>query len=102
MTIHEKIEKAKKKWKLSNSEAIYETSDKAVYSALSPEYKDVILKISQNTSNLYHEYNVLQQFPEKYCCKVYEYDEKAPMFLEERIQPGTKQHIYSVAMKKVC
>lgn len=69
MTIHEKIEIAKKKWKLSN---------------------------------LYHEYNVLQQFPEKYCCKVYEYDKKAPMFLEERIQPGTKQHIYSVAMKKVC
>ncbi len=88
--LQEKTEAAKDKWELAELAVIYENPEKAVYTAYSKLYQDVIIKMSTNGISLYHEYCVIQEFPAKYCCKAYAYDKEIQAFLEERIMPGTE------------
>lgn len=91
--IKEKLSYAIQCWNLSNIEIIYENADKAVYSASSPEFGAVILKLNQNTAQLKEEYDMLCVMngsgPNQYCCRLFAYDEEKGILLEERLLPGT-------------
>lgn len=91
--IKEKLSYAIQRWNLSNIEPIYENADKAVYSAVSPGFGAVILKLNQNTAQLKEEYDMLCVMngsgPNEYCCKLFAYDEEKGILLEERLLPGT-------------
>lgn len=93
ITIAEKLVFAKAHWNLRNIEIIYENADKAVYSAVSSKFGDVILKVNQNTLQLKEEYDTLCVMngseTNKYCCRSFRYDEEKGILLEERLLPGT-------------
>ena len=55
ITIAEKLVFAKAHWNLRNIEIIYENADKAVYSAVSSKFGDVILKVNQNTKDILYQ-----------------------------------------------
>ncbi len=90
MTIEANKQPAIAKWSLTDIETIYENQGRAVYSATSEIYGQVILKINIHDNYLYQEYETLKEFQGNYSCKVYDYDEAEHMLLEERILPGTK------------
>ena len=88
--IEDKLLLATKKWKLTDLNAIYKQSNRAVFSAKSACYGDVILKLNSVTKELSSEYGMLERMKGVCCCKVYEYDSENGMFLEEKILPGMK------------
>lgn len=75
-------------YQLTELIAIYEKSDRAVYSAQSGIYGPVILKVSK-CIQIKEEYDMLRQLKGNGCCKVYAYDEQNGILLEERLMPGT-------------
>lgn len=85
----EKLYLAIKQWNLTEPEAIYENTSKAVYSAYSAKFGPVILKINQDILGLYEEYAMLHKLNGTGCCRVFAYDEKNGILLEERLIPGT-------------
>ncbi len=99
--LHQKANAAKDKWELSKIAVIYENPEKAVCTAYSKLYQDVILKLCTNGISLYHEYCVIQEFPAKYCCRAYAFDKEIQAFLEERIIPGTELCEISVVDKRL-
>lgn len=87
--MREKLYLATEKWNLTEVETIYENRNRAVYSAISAEYGPVILKLNHDTLQLREEYTMLHKLNGSGCCKVFAYDEKSGMLLEERLLPGT-------------
>lgn len=83
------INRAIEKWGLTDCKEIYLHSAKAVFSAKSPRFGAVILKIDENKTLLKSEHRMLAGLSGDCHCKVYAYDESAGFLLEERIFPGT-------------
>lgn len=104
--IKEKLSYAIHSWNLCNVEIIYENSEKAVYSAVSLEFGAVILKINQNTAQLKEEYDMLcimnGNGPNKYCCRLFAYDEEQGILLEERLLPGTVLREEASIEARIC
>ena len=86
--MEDKLLLATKKWMLTDLSAIYKQSNRAVFSAKSSNYGDVILKLNSDTKELSSEYEMLEAMNGVCCCKVYEYDAVNGMLLEEKILPG--------------
>jgi len=91
--IKEKLSYAIQHWNLCNVETIYENASKEVHSAVSSEFGSVSLKLNQNTAQLKEEYDMLCVMNEsesnKYCCRLWAYDEEKGILLEEQLRPGT-------------
>lgn len=93
----EKLSYAIQHWNLSDVEIIYEESERAVYSASSPDFGAVILKLNQNIRQLREEYdmlsvmnsNRLNEEQKNFCCNVWAYNAERGILLEERLLPGT-------------
>ncbi len=78
------------KRRLKNVTPIYESSNKMVYTALSDEFGDVVLKTDTNMDQLRMEYEMMVKLRGKSCCKVYALNEEKGYIIEERILPGNK------------
>ena len=89
MTIQEKVQWAIKQCNLKNTIVIYERNNKAVYASESVEWGSVILKVNTDEAELTSEFNMLKEMHGNRCCKVYGYDAKQGVLIEERIIPGT-------------
>ncbi len=88
--VNDFILKAVHKWNLRNLDVIYQNSRKAIYSAVSDDYGDVILKCDR-ISQLFTEYRMLSRLSGKgsAVCQVLGFDAENGLLLEERILPGT-------------
>ncbi|MBD5528155.1 MAG: phosphotransferase [Lachnospiraceae bacterium] len=87
--MRDKINYAVKEWGLGHLEVIYEHLTRGVFSAESKNFGPVILKINQHKSQLESEYRMLERLSGRHSCRVYAFDERAGLLLEERIFPGT-------------
>ncbi len=87
--IKEKLEYGIKQWSLIEANEIYALHTRAVYSAKSEQYGNVILKINQHMDTLSSEYHMLKTINGIGACQVFAYDKENGMLLEERIIPGT-------------
>lgn len=89
MDIQEKILWAKNKYRLKKFEVIYEENTNAVYTSESTQWGNIVLKINSNKDELMNEYNMLRELHGKSSCKVFAYEEKQGLLIEEQIIPGT-------------
>ncbi len=85
-----KINWIKERWSLDDIEKIYEFNNKAVYSAKSIKWGNVIIKINENKDELASEYNMLKELDGEGSCRVFVYDSEYGILIEERIIPGTE------------
>lgn len=74
---------------LSDVTEIYTLPNRAVYSAKSKRYGEVILKLNSSLSSIASEYHMLKTVGGRYGCRVYEFDSENGILLEEKIIPGT-------------
>lgn len=82
------IREAVRKWNLHDLNVIYQNPRKAVCSAFSARYGDVILKCDRSPQ-LLSEYRMLNRLDGSSACSVYDFDAENGCLLEERILPGT-------------
>lgn len=87
--VEDKLSLATKKWLLTEVEVIYKLDNRAVFSAISAIYGDVILKLNCDTKALSSEYHMIHTINGRGCCKAYDYDPMNGLLLEEKIIPGT-------------
>lgn len=76
-------------YELSDVTEIYALPKRAVYSAKSTRYGEVILKMNRSLSSIASEYHMLKTVGGRYGCRVYEFDSENGLLLEEKITPGT-------------
>lgn len=88
--MQEKVHWAELRWDLKNRVTIYQRADKAVYSAESTKWGQVILKVNENKEELFSEYNMLKLMVGENSCKVFAYDKAHSVLVEERIMPGNR------------
>lgn len=90
MTIQEHVRWAIQKWNLKNVNIIYEKNNKAVYSSMSIQWGNVILKVNADTDELTSEYNMLKEVSGKCSCVVFAFDIEHGVLVEEQIIPGIR------------
>lgn len=76
-------------WKLNEVQTLQETKTGSVYAAVSEEFGPVVVKHNSDPWDLEPEYEMLEYLDGCASCRVYGYDEKKGLLLEERILPGT-------------
>lgn len=84
----EQLQLAINQWALTDVTEIMCSKDKVVYAADSMLYGTVILKENHNRKELSTESKMLSELQGDGCCKIYDYDERHGLLLEERILPG--------------
>lgn len=76
-------------WKLKDAACLYEGETRAVYSANTEAWGDVIVKISDDVKELKSGYDMLKALDGAGCCKAYEFDAALGAAVIERISPGS-------------
>ncbi|MCL2752542.1 MAG: aminoglycoside phosphotransferase family protein [Defluviitaleaceae bacterium] len=84
------LPKYAEKWNLSNFEQIDYYSWSCLFTCISEQYGDCVLKIGSLLELTQTEYHLLKDFGGNGLCKIYEADVDNGVLLIERIMPGTQ------------
>lgn len=95
------IREAVRKWNLHDLNVIYQNPRKAVCSAFSARYGDVILKCDRSPQ-LFSEYRMLNRLDGSSACRVFEFDAENGWLLEERILPGSVLRGEASLERRIC